>query len=138
MQSLQDVLKDFAKSLTVKIPVENLKEQLINHLNDLFGQHSGNYNVTFELLELEKVKRFVRRDVEINDNVSADTIEETTEDEDNIDIIATDLLVESQLEEVEELVIKNKLEMPSRKLKINISKELLTELESLQVDFRLN
>jgi DNA polymerase-3 subunit alpha len=40
--------------------------------------------------------------------------------------------------EIEEIKVITKLEMPSRKLKIKISNELLFELEKMQVDFRLN
>ena len=35
-------------------------------------------------------------------------------------------------------IIKNKLEMPSRKLKIAISRVLLEELEKKQIYFKLN
>ena len=42
------------------------------------------------------------------------------------------------MEEIEETIIKNKLEMPSRKLKINISKDLLEGLEKMQINFKLN
>ena len=40
--------------------------------------------------------------------------------------------------EVEENKIVTRLTMPSRKLKIRISNELLTELEKLQINFKLN
>jgi DNA polymerase-3 subunit alpha len=38
----------------------------------------------------------------------------------------------------EEIKMVTKLTMPSRKLKVQISKELLFELSKLDVDFRLN
>ena len=60
---------DFAKKLTIQLPVEELKEQLISKLNELFSIHQGDFNVTFELLELEKVKRFVKREIEIDDEI---------------------------------------------------------------------
>jgi DNA polymerase-3 subunit alpha len=134
MQSLQDVLPDFAKKLTVQLPIEELKEQLIARLNELFMIHQGEFNVTFEVLELEKVKRFVKREIEINEELSD---ENALEVEDEVDG-ATEILVENQMEEIEETIIKNKLEMPSRKLKINISKELLEGLEKMQINFKLN
>jgi DNA polymerase-3 subunit alpha len=40
--------------------------------------------------------------------------------------------------EKEEIIVKTKLSMPSRKLKVKISSELLQELERLQVNFKLN
>ena len=41
-------------------------------------------------------------------------------------------------ETVEENKVVTKLEMPSRRLKVKISKELLADLERLNVRFRLN
>ena len=40
--------------------------------------------------------------------------------------------------EKEEIIVKTKLSMPSRKLKVKISSELLQELERMQVNFKLN
>jgi DNA polymerase-3 subunit alpha len=39
---------------------------------------------------------------------------------------------------IDEIKVITKLEMPSRRLKVAISKELLTDLERLNVKFRLN
>lgn len=127
VQYLQDVLVDFAKKLTIQMPIEDLKEQLIQKLNDLFQNHQGNLNVTFEVLELEKVTRQIERQIEMDEDF-------TSEEEEGAEAI----VMESQMEEVEELIIKNKLEMPSRKLKVGVSKELLEELEKMQLKFKLN
>jgi DNA polymerase-3 subunit alpha len=40
--------------------------------------------------------------------------------------------------EIEEIKIVTRLSMPSRKLKIKISNELLVELEKMQINFKLN
>jgi DNA polymerase-3 subunit alpha len=134
LQSLQDVLPDFAKKLTIQLPVEELKEQLISNLKTLFSNYQGDYNVTFEVLELEKVKRFVKREMEINDEISDEIVIDSDDEVENL----TETIVENQMEEIEETIVKNKLEMPSRKLKISISKELLDALEKMQVNFKLN
>ncbi|WMW78131.1 DNA polymerase III subunit alpha [Flavobacterium sp. 20NA77.7] len=126
-QYLQDVLRDFAKKLTIQLPIEELKEQLLQQLKDLFQTHQGEFNVNFEILELEKVKRQVERKAEFDEEFISD-------EEESSEI----LVVESQLEEIEETIIKNKLEMPSRKLKIAISRPLLEELEKKQIHFKLN
>jgi DNA polymerase-3 subunit alpha len=126
-QYLQDVLRDFAKKLTIQLPIEELKEQLLQQLKDLFQTHQGEFNVNFEILELEKVKRQVERKAEFDEEFISD-------EEESSEI----LVVESQLEEIEETIIKNKLEMPSRKLKIAISRPLLEELEKKQINFKLN
>ena len=127
VQYLQDVLRDFAKKLTIQLPIEELKEQLLQQLKELFYLHQGEFNVNFEILELEKVKRQVERKAEFEEEFISD------EDESNETII-----MESQIEEIEEIIIKNKLEMPSRKLKIAISRVLLEELEKKQIYFKLN
>jgi DNA polymerase-3 subunit alpha len=44
----------------------------------------------------------------------------------------------AKVEEVEEIKVVTKLSMPSRKLKIKISSELLVELEKMQINFKLN
>ena len=44
----------------------------------------------------------------------------------------------SSATEVEEINVVTKLSMPSRKLKIKISNELLVELEKMQINFKLN
>ncbi len=134
MQSLQDVLPDFAKKLTVQLPIEELKEQLISKLNELFSNHQGDLNVTFELLELEKIKRFVKREIEIDEDLQDEIVIDSDDEVEN----TAEVIVENQMEEIEETNVKNKLEMPSRKLKINISKELLEGLEKMQINFKLN
>lgn len=126
-QYLQDVLRDFAKKLTIQLPIEELKEQLLQQLKDLFQTHQGEFNVNFEILELEKVKRQIERKAEFDEEFISD-------EEESSEI----LVVESQLEEIEETIIKNKLEMPSRKLKVAISRPLLEELEKKQINFKLN
>ena len=116
------------------MPVEELKEQLISKLNELFSYHQGDFNVTFELLELEKVKRFVKREIEIDEEIQDENLLEIEDEVEN----NAEIIVENQMEEIEETIIKNKLEMPSRKLKINISKDLLEGLEKMQINFKLN
>ena len=44
----------------------------------------------------------------------------------------------SAVTEIEEVKVVTKLSMPSRKLKIKISNELLFELEKMQINFKLN
>jgi len=43
-----------------------------------------------------------------------------------------------EVKEVEEVKVVTKLSMPSRRLKIKISAELLQELEKMQINFKLN
>jgi DNA polymerase-3 subunit alpha len=66
----------------------------------------------------------------LEDNEGSDNDNET-----NTDVITTTKL---KVEEIEEIKVVTKLTMPSRKLKIKISNELLQELDKMQINFKLN
>ncbi|MNK14932.1 DNA polymerase III subunit alpha [compost metagenome] len=129
IQYLQDVLTTFAKKLIIQFNVMDLQEQLIASLNELFRANTGDNGVTFEVMELQKVMK----KVEI---AASPVMKETTDDsEDNeFDQEVTQAVVA----DVEDIQVVTKLSMPSRKLKVKISNELLQELEKLQVNFKLN
>ncbi len=126
IQYLQDVLPQFAKKLTIQMDIMALQQNLIADLSAIFKTFQGDNSVTFEVMELEKVKK----EVEIKPVV-------TTPDDDldieNLEDI--DIEIDTPAEEIR---MVTKLSMPSRKLKVQISNELLSELEKKQVDFRLN
>ncbi|PZR19759.1 MAG: DNA polymerase III subunit alpha [Flavobacterium psychrophilum] len=127
IQYLQDVLTTFAKKLVIMFNIAELQEQLIATLNELFRANTGDNSVTFEVMELQKVLK----KVEINNTVTA---KETTEEGDELDAEVSEPVVA----DVEDIQVVTKLSMPSRKLKVKISNELLHELEKLQVNFKLN
>ena len=64
---------------------------------------------------------------------SEEVVDEVIFDEENPQEPEIELVTE-----IEEIKVITKLEMPSRKLKIKISNELLTELEKMQLNFKLN
>ncbi|RYJ43264.1 DNA polymerase III subunit alpha [Flavobacterium beibuense] len=127
IQYLQDVLTTFAKKLIIQFNVLDLQEQLIVHLSELFKHNRGDHSVQFEVLELEKVKRKVE--------VAATAVEQL---DDDAEAEFEGEMPESVMADVEDIQVVTKLSMPSRKLKIKISNELLHELERLQVNFKLN
>ena len=129
VQSLQDVLKTFAKKLVVKLDIKHLQNDLIQQLNIVFQNNKGENQVLFEVSETEKVQ--------IIPEVIPIEVEEIVLDE-NGDISEEENSNTIVLKEVEEIKIITRLEMPSRKLKIKISNELLTELEKIGLDFKLN
>ena len=135
VQYLQDVLPTFAKKLIIHLNIKDLHTEMITKLSEVFQLNRGDNPVTFEIMELKKIKK----QVEIAPIVSiaaAETIAETVEDGlELIDRQQTDI---GLLTEMEETKIITRLSMPSRKLKIKISNELLQELEKLQIDFKLN
>ncbi len=126
VQYLQDVLTTFAKKLILQFNITDLSEHLINTLQDLFLRAQGDNQVTMEVMELQKVKRMVATEVVVE--------REEDEASDNEDE-AENTIVEAEIEEIQ---VVTKLVMPSRKLKIKISNELLQELDKMQINFKLN
>ena len=103
---------------------------MINTLHDLFAKEKGDNPITIEVMEIEKVKRQI---VEVIENETIDVSDETESDEELLPVE-----IEPTVTEVEEIKVVTKLSMPSRKMKVRISNELLQELESMQINFKLN
>ena len=131
VQYLQDVLPNFAKKLIIHLNIKELEDVIIQDLNSVFQSNKGDHSVVFEVLELEKTKK------QIEIIVRDDELEELMFDE-NGDSIATENIPIIGTTEVEETKIITRLSMPSRKLKIKISNELLQQLEKRQINFKLN
>jgi DNA polymerase-3 subunit alpha len=103
-----------------------LKQNVIEELGTVFKNYKGDNTVTFEVMELEKVKK----EVEIKPIAIASDDDLDIENLEDIEIE-----IEAPTEEIR---VVNQLSLPSRKLKVKISNELLSELSKLNVDFRLN
>jgi DNA polymerase-3 subunit alpha len=125
---LADVLPSFAKKLIIHLDIKELHSNFVTELNELFTANKGENSVTFEVMELERIKKTIEMSPVIVEEeiVSTDDGEEVSEMELDIPV------------EKEEIVVKTKLSMPSRKLKVKISSELLQELDKMQVSFKLN
>ncbi|MBU0940979.1 MAG: DNA polymerase III subunit alpha [Bacteroidetes bacterium] len=132
VQYLQDVLETFAKRLIVLLNIKDLETDFIHKLGHLFFDNKGDNQVSFEIMELEKIKKLVETVPVIEESEDA-VFDEEMEDSGN-----DNTLKEAQITEVEEIKVVTKVTMPSRKLKIKISNELLQELEKMQVNFKLN
>jgi DNA polymerase-3 subunit alpha len=91
-------------------------------------------------MEIEKVTKIVEQNVPVAQPIAAES------EEGDLDEVTVDL--ESELDEpdmevnmpisVEENRVVTRLAMPSRKLKVKISKELLEELDKVPVNYKLN
>ncbi|HPW97737.1 MAG TPA: DNA polymerase III subunit alpha [Flavobacterium sp.] len=130
LQYLQDVLPQFAKKLIIAMDIKELHSELIHRLNDLFQSNKGDNLVTFEVVEREIIK-IEAKPIDTLTNTSID-IDNNTEE--------MEFSEENEIEIPEDIktVTVNKITMPSRKLKIKISHELLSGLEKLQLNFKLN
>ena len=115
--------------MVIHININDLQSEFIHQLSTVFQQNKGDKSVVFEVMELEKIKTQVEVAPQIvvtDDEVETDVVYE--EENPQVELLT----------EIEEIKVVTKLEMPSRKLKINISNELLSELEKMQVNFKLN
>jgi DNA polymerase-3 subunit alpha len=81
-------------------------------------------------MELEKIKRIVETTSEFEDSEEEFFVDENDE--------AVEGAETKTVTEIEEIKVVTKLSMPSRKLKVQISNELLFELEKMQINFKLN
>jgi DNA polymerase-3 subunit alpha len=130
-KQLQDILGIFAKKLIIHLNIKDLQTDLIHKLHSVFQANKGDNQVTFEVMELETVKKQVElAPVEID-------VDEIVMDEDG-NILENGNAATIVTSEVDEIKVITKLSMPSRKLKIKISNELLVELEKMQLNFKLN
>jgi len=130
-KQLQDILGIFAKKLIIHLNIKDLQTDLIHKLHSVFQENKGDNQVTFEVMELETVKKQVElAPVEID-------VDEIVMDEEG-NILENGNAATIVTNEVDEIKVITKLSMPSRKLKIKISNELLVELEKMQLNFKLN
>jgi len=146
---LQDVFENYAKKLSVLLDINDLNINFITKLNAVFQSNKGNNSVVFDVLELEtEIKQVEKKtqterieentpDVLFDDEIPDETVEflEDFSEEDEMNVEQTIAEPETTVEETK---IITRISLPSRKLKINISHELLMELEKMDVDFRLN
>jgi DNA polymerase-3 subunit alpha len=111
-------------------PINEVKEHVITELNQIFSENKGDNSVTFEVMELDRIKKALEEiPVVAPLDIEEDIVNESGE--------VAEMEIEVPVEK-EEIIVKTKLSMPSRKLKVKISSELLQELERLQVNFKLN
>ena len=72
---LADVLPTYAKKMIIQFSIHELKEALVKELHELFIMNPGDHQITFEVIELEKIKKEMQlvsmpEAVEANDEVS--------------------------------------------------------------------
>jgi len=128
---LADVLPTYAKKLIIMLNIKELHQDFVYQLSQIMTQHQGDHSVTFEVLEIEKVKK----EVEIQPVINEDADEVFS---DEIDGEITSEIAMNVTETIEENKVITAISMPSRKTKVKISSEFLNELQKLQVNFKLN
>ncbi len=136
---LADVLPTFAKKLSIQLNIYDLKQQLIQQLSDVFKANEGDKPVNFEVIETEIATKPAEA-VKVNEPILMASNNDEVDIE-NLDVnenIDTEVVVETATVATEQVKKITTLDMTSKRLKIKISRELLQQLENLEVDFRLN
>ncbi|MHC5361165.1 DNA polymerase III subunit alpha [Myroides sp. LJL110] len=133
MRLLHEVIPSLAKNLSIRMNIHEIKGDLINELRLVFDRHHGDKNVLFEVVELEKIKAAISKSEMPN------YLEFDSEDpiQDN-GFESPEFVMPLEPLNREEFRVINKVEFSSRSARIDISSELLEELELLQVDFKVN
>jgi len=137
---LADILPTFAKKLSIHLNILDLNPNLILKLSELFKANSGENLVNFEVLEIEKVTKVVEQNLPVAVPILSSS-EESDLDTDVIDLDAEMEQPEMEVNlpvTVDENRVVTRLAMPSRKLKVKITKELLEELDKVPVNYKLN
>ena len=137
---LADVLPTFAKKIAIQLNINDLKLNLIQKLSDVFKANEGDKLVNFEVVETE----IITKPVEIIKTTEPVLIAINTEEEidiENLDVnesIEEEDILENTPVASEQIKKITSLDMQSKRFKIKISKQLLNDLERLDVAFRLN
>jgi len=146
---LQDVFDNFAKKLSILLDIKDLSQDFISKLNAIFQANKGNNSVVFDVVELEMVQKSVEivpetikfeptKDIALfEDEISDETVIFSDEFSEEDELIMEESIAEPESSRLETKTI-TRISMPSRKLKIKISNELLVELEKMDVNFKLN
>ncbi|MEK8179342.1 DNA polymerase III subunit alpha [Flavobacterium buctense] len=138
VKQLQDVLPQYAKKLSIQMDISDLQQSLIQKLNEIFRVNEGDKSVNFEVIETE----IVAKPIEVVKPIESVSLVSDEEEIDIENLEGNEIMSEEMSEAIpiiaEEVKRITTLEMPSRRLKIKISKELLLELEKMNVKFGLN
>ncbi|MGV1011559.1 MAG: DNA polymerase III subunit alpha [Flavobacterium sp.] len=136
---LADVLPTFAKKLSIQLNIQDLHPNLIQKLNEVFKANAGDNPVSFEVIETEIIEKPIEIIKPVEPVIILNSEEEIDiENLDGNEIIEEEELVENEVVATEQVRRITTLEMPSRKLKVKITKELLDELSQFQINFKLN
>ncbi|MHC5308615.1 DNA polymerase III subunit alpha [Myroides sp. LJL116] len=129
MRLLHEVIPNFSKNLQIKMNVKEIDPDIISELKQVLDKHQGDKTVGFEIVEIEKVM------VPVENSIPFNALDQEEEQE---EASLEDMEVNFSPMVKEELKVINRIELSSRNARVNITSELLEELESLQVNFGVN
>src|SRR5690606_18997625 len=118
IKSLHEVMENYAKELMLKFDIKEIDEQKLQTIYHLLEQNKGKRKVMFEISELDTTQNNVPEIAEISD------------EDDGEEVMVVEPTVEYK--------VKNRMVIPSRNTRVDITTELLDELERLGVTFEIN
>ncbi len=132
MKLLHEVIPTFAKDLTIVMNIRDIYKEQMERLRTVLDNHPGDKFVNFEVVELEKILVAVKNvNVPYDVNISVDDDIDSMDQEIDMDVLEVET-------EKEEYRVVNKVELNSRNSRVDITAELLEDLERIQVNFKLN
>ncbi len=136
---LADVLPTFAKKLSIQLNIFDIQQNMIQKLNEVFKANEGDKTVSFEVIETE----IIAKPIEVLKPIEAEFSSNNNEEIDIENLDGNETIDDQEVTGTPTIAVDKvrrvtTLEMPSRKIKVKISKELLDDLSHLDIDFRLN
>ncbi|MBC7524168.1 MAG: DNA polymerase III subunit alpha [Flavobacterium sp.] len=148
---LADVLPTYAKKLSVQLNISDVKQNLMQRLKEVFNANKGDNQVVFEFVETDVIKKTVqnipvltqsRPEILIDNFNDLNSDSEIVDSDINVLDLSKDnedeVLILNTTTEIEEVRKITSIEMNSRSVKVKISRELLEELDKMQINFKLN
>ncbi|OYQ43790.1 DNA polymerase III subunit alpha [Flavobacterium aurantiibacter] len=126
---LANVISEICSSITFKLNVNQLTDELIDFIVQLVRDNRGDKTIHFEIAEImeqEPVAVAAATEVFVDDTIESDGLEEAPE---------TPVYVKP---EVSEIVENTKVNLGCRRHKIALTNELLDVLERSQINFKLS
>lgn len=132
LKLLNEVIPAYAKKLIIQMDVRQLREMQIEKIRLIMDNNPGSKGVVFEIFEIEEVQQKLQTEA-ILQLVEPIEIDELNTDSPEIEQVVPEIEVPET-----QYIRKNLIEMSSKNTRIEISSDLLEELERMQVSFRLN
>lgn len=122
IKSLHEVMENYAKELMLKLDIKEIDTGKLEKIRYLLEQYKGKRKVVFEISELDSAQTITPNLPEISDDM--------IDSSENEEVMVAEPAVEYK--------VKNKIVMPSRNTRVDITTDLLEELEQLGVTFEIN
>lgn len=138
---MHDVMEKEAKKLSLRIPIQSVKSDLILSLKKLFESYPGNKSLSVEVVEFDTTQMesaataepLMLEDMHFSDG-DAEAEWEVFSDEDTI----TETISRTSTKEETKYRVMHSIPMTSRSVRVQLGVGLLSSLEALGVEFSIS